>query len=285
MSPPAATVSAADVLIRTTAKIQDTAEPARHKPIIKLDPKHQQELVMGQPQPADRLRASLDSGRDNPFRPDGEIYKLTNPIVDYYKFGPNQSRSATPTYAELDYFSSKNRRKRRAEKRAELLSEGRAMPCWRRWFCCCCPKRRKRGQAADRPAEVGGESAPKPTTASNGGDGAQMLAVDGPATSGNDLNQNDQFQANVSRQRTTAKATGNNRTQPTKKVQLDGETTTTTNLKTAGRSNGTAGPLDEARTRTAKSCDLHSPQANEGPETEPKTTKVKTVRTSRCVIS
>jgi len=50
---------------------------------------------------ANTVRSSIDSGRDNPFKPDGEIYRSADPIVDYYKFGPNQSRTQTPDYSEL----------------------------------------------------------------------------------------------------------------------------------------------------------------------------------------
>lgn len=82
-------------IIKTTARFQETQEPLRQKPIIQIDPNAPLQ------QYENLARASIDSGRDNPFRPDGKIYKSADPIVDYYKHGPHQSRTQSPTDSKL----------------------------------------------------------------------------------------------------------------------------------------------------------------------------------------
>lgn len=107
------------------------------------------------------VRSSIDSGRDNPFRPDGEIYKSADPIVDYYKFGPNQSRTQSPTdsqlllnlYREDGKLSKKEKKKakKELERRAKRRANGQATGSkegdeqgaergsfLRRLLCCCC---------------------------------------------------------------------------------------------------------------------------------------------------
>lgn len=120
-----------DDIIRATAKIQEAEEPIKQKPIIQIDKDYL----------SNNIRASIDSGRDNPFRPDGEIYKSADPIVDYYKYGPNQSRAQSPSDSQLllngkDVDGKKKKKKRRRDDGAET---GDGKSCWRRWlFCCCC---------------------------------------------------------------------------------------------------------------------------------------------------
>lgn len=161
------------IVIKATARFQEADEPSRQRPIIRIDgapPTIYQDFD----QLPNTIRASIDSGRDNPFRPDGKIYKSADPIVDYYKFGPNQSRTNTPTAAESQLllnghrlspddngstgssFLSRNwlRRKRKtAEDGGDRQKESKLIggndrnigepdrqivkPCWRRWCCCC----------------------------------------------------------------------------------------------------------------------------------------------------
>lgn len=105
-------------IIKTTAKYHDSNEPNKLKPIIKIDSnaaEHHYYIINDDDDDNDYnnqlhsmkngglnyIRASIDSGRDNPFKPEGEIYRSAEPIVDYYKFGPNQSRAQSPSYDEL----------------------------------------------------------------------------------------------------------------------------------------------------------------------------------------
>ena len=145
-----------DVVIKTTATIHEASEPSRYKPIVRIDDKNGNTTIShisNSNELANTIRASIDSGRDNPFRPDGEIYKMTDPIVDFYKFGPNQSRSQTPTYGELTPSKSsqpsKHNRLRWRKKSSPNSSNNNnddddanrdkeARSCWRKWFCCCC---------------------------------------------------------------------------------------------------------------------------------------------------
>lgn len=148
-----------DIVIKTTAKLHEASEPDRYKPIIRIDDKNGRTTVThisNSNELANTIRASIDSGRDNPFRPDGEIYKMTDPIVDFYKLGPNQSRSQTPTYADLTPSKSKSsslkqnkdnklrwRRKSSSKNNKNndnnnVSSEIEPRSCWSKWFCCCC---------------------------------------------------------------------------------------------------------------------------------------------------
>lgn len=88
------------VVVKTTARFLEAHEPIKQKPIIQIQ----------HPSPANSLpdtirgaRASVDGGRDNPFRPDGPIYRSADPIVDFYKQPSNQSRSHSPTDSQLLY--------------------------------------------------------------------------------------------------------------------------------------------------------------------------------------
>lgn len=144
-------------IIKTTARFQEAQEPLRQKPIIQIDPDAPLQ------QYENLARSSIDSGRDNPFRPDGKIYKSADPIVDYYKYGPHQSRTQSPTDSKLlmgdhtedsqdenslgagdEKTKSKNKNKKKKTKRkvaverANKLPDEKRKPCWRRWFCCCC---------------------------------------------------------------------------------------------------------------------------------------------------
>lgn len=138
-------------VIKTTARFQEANEPNRQKPIIRIDgaPPTIYEDFNELP---NTIRASIDSGRDNPFRPDGKIYKSADPIVDYYKFGPNQSRANSPTDSQLllnvnqtsAQKSSWFRRKRKTTSKKEAKNgidektgEEKKKSCWRR-ICCCC---------------------------------------------------------------------------------------------------------------------------------------------------
>lgn len=131
-------------IIKTTAKYQEANEPIKQKPIIQIE----------RPLP-NTIKASLDGGRDNPFRPDGEIYKSANPIVDYYKYGPNQSRAQSPTDSQLllglnapaseaddKQVDKKNKKKKRAKRKTDHEEDGdsnnKRRSCFSRWFCCCC---------------------------------------------------------------------------------------------------------------------------------------------------
>lgn len=121
-----------DDIIKTTAKIQEAEEPIRQKPIIQINKEYL----------SNNVRASTDSGRDNPFRPDGEIYRSADPIVDYYKYGPNQSRAQSPSDSQLllngkeGIVDGKKVKKKR--RRKEAADDTGRRPCWRRWLCCCC---------------------------------------------------------------------------------------------------------------------------------------------------
>lgn len=146
-----------DNIIKTTAKFQEAAEPLRQKPIIQIEP-----VPAGQQFP-NIARASIDSGRDNPFKPDGLIYKSADPIVDYYKQGPNQSRAQSPTDSQLligvDSSKKKKRKKDKSKKKREDATVGgdqldQSQSQCRRWFCCCskwckCCKRRRAEQELD----------------------------------------------------------------------------------------------------------------------------------------
>lgn len=160
-------------VIKTTARFQEPNEPNRQRPILKIsDGEGRTRLAhLGESNElANNVRASIDSGRDNPFRPDGEIYRMTDPIVDFYKFGPNGSRAQTPTYAELNGTRAAKGADKQSKKSASRLwrKKNRAAPaqatpisapnqrspehsgapahegsarkesCWRRWFCCRC---------------------------------------------------------------------------------------------------------------------------------------------------
>lgn len=135
-------------LIKTTAKYQEAAEPVKQKPVIQIE----------RPLP-NTIKASLvDSGRDNPFRPDGEIYKSADPIVDYYKHGANQSRAQSPTDSQLllggglanstqsqsddSKLNQKDKKRKRARRRPdgdqEAAGSTKRRPCLSRWLCCCC---------------------------------------------------------------------------------------------------------------------------------------------------
>lgn len=120
-------------IIKATAKFQEAAEPIKQKPIIQID----------RTALPNTIRSSLDSGRDNPFRPDGEIYKSADPIVDYYKYGPNQSRAQSPTDSQLllnvgDSKEADKNNKTRRKKTKTKKEDGERRSCWRKWFCCCC---------------------------------------------------------------------------------------------------------------------------------------------------
>lgn len=156
-------------IIKTTARFQEAHEPLKQKPIIQIDP------AAPLQQYENLARSSIDSGRDNPFRPDGKIYKSADPIVDYYKFGPHQSRAHSPTDSQLlvgKQFGDDDghedagdeaklrpsgkkwwRRKRADDKKKHpnlstttddarparsKVKDAKERPCWRRWFCCCC---------------------------------------------------------------------------------------------------------------------------------------------------
>lgn len=132
-------------LIKTTAKYQEANEPLKQRPIIQIE----------RPLP-NTIKASLvDSGRDNPFRPDGEIYKSADPIVNYYKHGANQSRAQSPTDSQLllnsnqtnstqsqsdSKLNQKDKKRKRARRRSTEDAAGGAKrrPCLSRWLCCCC---------------------------------------------------------------------------------------------------------------------------------------------------
>lgn len=287
-----------DSVIKATARLQEAHEPPRQKPIIKLDPRHQQELMMAHINEANQLassiRASIDSGRDNPFRPDGEIYKLTNPIVDYYKFGPNQSRAVTPTYAELDYFSSKNKRKRRAEAAAAAKNND-TRPCWRRWLCCCCcdcfrsrktstksttldkHQQHQNGDIASsqQPTDGFPDTAANASPSQGAGDTVRILeASQRVAAKGTDLKEAPPSSVSSSGDKVKTKSDRKKakKQQTTKKVVLDEDC-----LQSNGRAN-------EPNAGDKSNCDSHPSSSNQT-GSEPKTTKVKTIKTSKCVIS
>lgn len=149
-------------IIRTTVKYHEANEPNRHKPIIRIDGTTTTHYIDANDFAA-TVRASTDSGRDNPFRPDGEIYRSADPIVDYYKYGPNLSRAQSPIYSDLmsngkaQLVSNgginvkgskklakleKQKRRKEGKLRVEHDDNSASAPerksCWRRWFCCCC---------------------------------------------------------------------------------------------------------------------------------------------------
>lgn len=129
--------------IKVTARFQDSVEPIRHRPIIRIEGSH-------------IVRTSIDSGRDNPFRPDGDIYKSADPIVDYYKQAANQSRpqSANDNSALIGTSNGEKKQKRRFWRKRKFDDQGdgasrsrdetqkqqktQKMSCLRRWLCCGC---------------------------------------------------------------------------------------------------------------------------------------------------
>jgi len=149
-------------IIKATARFHEAEEPLRQKPII------QQDRVL-----PNTVRASIDSGRDNPFKPDGKIYKLADPIVDYYKYGPNQSRAQSPTDSQLllgfgqtgeANKSAENNDKNPKRKKRRKGNEGdEERSCCRRWFCCCCGLCGKRNVPANGDEEIIGTSQYSPT--------------------------------------------------------------------------------------------------------------------------
>lgn len=113
-------------IIKTTARYQQAEEPLKQRPVIHIAP----------PLP-NTVRASLEPAklageRENPFRPDGLIYRSADPIVDYYKQAQNQSRAQSPTESQLKFGAS-------AQEPAKLKVE-RSRSCCRRllYYCCCC---------------------------------------------------------------------------------------------------------------------------------------------------
>lgn len=158
-------------VIKTTARFQEANEPNRQKPIIRIDGAEPTIYRDFEDLP-NTIRASIDSGRDNPFRPDGKIYKSADPIVDFYKFGPNQSRTNSPIDSKLllnanqsstDQSLSWFRRKRKAGVATKKLNQNIKIDdstgelkrsCWRR-FCCCCFSFKccNKGQSAQRDAQ------------------------------------------------------------------------------------------------------------------------------------
>lgn len=156
-----------DSIIKTTARFQEVSDPLRQRPIIKIDSPVSNTTTTStthlynnnnNPKLPNTIRSSLDSGRDNPFRPDGEIYKSADPIVDYYKHGANQSRTQSPTDSQLllnganggDKNKTTNsdkqqKKQKKQKKKCNANGEGGAddeeekkKSCWKRWFCCCC---------------------------------------------------------------------------------------------------------------------------------------------------
>lgn len=159
-----------DPVIKTRTSLHEANEPDRRKPIIRIDDSSDGRTttlahINDAAELANTVRASIDSGRDNPFRPDGEIYRMTDPIVDYYKLGPNYSRTQTPSYAEPVRHNKKAAGRSRFWRRAAPANgagsrghggelgtspeSGRAArSCWRKWFCCCCRCSRSGGPKA-----------------------------------------------------------------------------------------------------------------------------------------
>lgn len=121
--------------IKVTARFQDSVQPIRHRPIIRIEGSH-------------IVRTSVDSGRDNPFKPDGDIYKSADPIVDYYKQASNQSRpqSANDDSALIANGQKGNKRrfwrKRRDDNPDQInqTEQGKSTKksCLRKWLCCGC---------------------------------------------------------------------------------------------------------------------------------------------------
>lgn len=132
-------------IIRATARFQEVSDPLKQKPIIQIDSSATATATTTTQHLPNTIRSSMDSGRDNPFRPDGEIYRSADPIVDYYKHGPNQSRAQSPTDSQLLLNNKGNSRKdsdskkKKRKKKTAGEEEGKTKKsCWRRWLCCCC---------------------------------------------------------------------------------------------------------------------------------------------------
>lgn len=298
----------ADAVIRATASYREAQEPMKQKPIIKVNP---QDLMMEAhmreaQQLASRVRASIDSGRDNPFKPDGEIYKLTNPIVDYYKFGPNQSRSQTPTYDELDYFSSKNKRKRRKEEKTKRsLASGEARKsCWRRWFCCCCTSRccqsktgkqeeqqddtmnpynqksitedKQRIIATNSVGEPEGELQTRITATTRAG--TDLTASNGGLGGVQGQPKQELVQQPKKKEKNKKDKSKNKKKKQTKVVLLSGDYDRTTTMLAPNKG------IAASRTQQDDTCAYPATPMTQM-TSKPETTQVKTVKPSRCVIS
>lgn len=155
-----------DAVIKTTARFQEANEPNRQRPIIRIDPAISFDASGDLP---NTIRDSIGSGRDNPFRPDGKIYRSADPIVDYYKNGPNQSRGQSPAEGLLADGKGKGKSSSSSSKRRK---EGRES-CWSRWFrCCCCCGCFRSGCCSKRDSQI------TVTQVQNGSSKADVLGDD-----------------------------------------------------------------------------------------------------------
>lgn len=144
-------ISGSSGIIKTTARYREPNEAQRQWPVIQVaDPAGNRQHL------PNTIRASLDSGRDNPFRPDGPIYKSADPIVDYYKNGANLSRPQSPTDSQIllgllqpasakklenDQIQSHNNNKTDVKQPHDGRTNSAS--CWRKCFCCCIKRRSK----------------------------------------------------------------------------------------------------------------------------------------------
>lgn len=121
-------------IIKTTARYQETDEPLRQRPVIQVAPALPNTVRAS-------LGHKLESARerDNPFRPDGAIYRSADPIVDYYKQGQNQSRAQSPSDSQLALGAQSGRLNGSGE--TDELKVKRSRSCCARALlcCCCCP--------------------------------------------------------------------------------------------------------------------------------------------------
>lgn len=134
-----------DAVIRTTARYQDLPGSSSI-PAIKVERRNEFD------QRVSELRAKLERGRENPFKPHTKIYNAVNPIVEQYKqFGSaSSSRPSTPAIAvtganssSLDSSNSQqpapsDKKRLSANRNSSNPSKQSGACCWRRLCCCCC---------------------------------------------------------------------------------------------------------------------------------------------------
>lgn len=127
---------AAATIIKATARFEEL--PPKQKPTIRIT-NNNGELP--------RTGSINSTGRDNPFRPESVIYKSADPIVDFYKFGPNQSRAQSPTESQLLLAGQAANKTNKRDELRERKSLWHRLCCCRCFTCCC---RRKQAAATTR---------------------------------------------------------------------------------------------------------------------------------------
>lgn len=141
-------------LIKTRANYLETGLELgqKRRPVVQLSANAPTNGIPREQLP-NTIRVSIDSGRDNPFRPDGPIYRSVDPIVDFYRTTPSsrpQSRAEEPESAESPANGE--------QKQPASHDQSTTPSCWWQLFCCgCC--RRHRSKTRPNPTIVIGKQA------------------------------------------------------------------------------------------------------------------------------